>query len=371
MRKTLLFTAIMLLLFSCGTGNGPTVSRKADKTPVNPELLVGVWQENPDEDAVFELSADSVFYPSHPDRSYAYTLRHDTLIFHLDGYTDLSVIRKLTADSLVLVSPYGDTLVLTRRAYRNHSSGHPFELHRIMKLKKGFSRPTDFAAAIDKIAVRDDSTVRIYDLSGRLSAAYRLPEPMRKTAFDANGHLQMMNLSETLVYKIRDRHFETFPVTRPEDWYILLDSAKYLPFFSDVTWIPACHYNAWRQKRLHTRFDYGYRLYSISDKDIYLVLYRMVAHIYDDGLYRFGKGSIILSDYLNENDRLLRVSGNKILYFNGHSLVAEDDSGMHTYRDPEAQEMRCDVNAKGDIFVLKVFSDRLEVYQLIPGSGWE
>ena len=198
-----------------------------------------------------------------------------------------------------------------------------------------------------------------------MQSKYKLPERMRKISFDANDHLQMMNRAETIIYKSHDRHLETFPMKRPEDWYILLDSAKYTPFFSAITWVPSCHYNAWRQQQLHTRFDYGYNLYSISDKDIYLVLYRMVAHIYDDGLFRFGKTSIILSDYLNDDDKLLKISENEIIYFNGHHLVVEKNDGIKRYSSDQAQRIQYNVNRKGTIFVLEIFSDKIVIYKVI------
>ena len=70
---------------------------------IDKKLLNGVWGVSPNENAVFEISKDSIRYVEFYDKPYYFKIKNDTfIIFFDDGYLNKNIIRKLTKDSLVL-----------------------------------------------------------------------------------------------------------------------------------------------------------------------------------------------------------------------------------------------------------------------------
>jgi hypothetical protein len=63
--------------------------------------LQGVWAENPNDNALFQIVNDSIYYTEHMDTPVSYKINGDTLIILYDGLTTKNLILKLDADNLV------------------------------------------------------------------------------------------------------------------------------------------------------------------------------------------------------------------------------------------------------------------------------
>ena len=84
-------------------GNRQNLSKKTEKTyNVSPKNLFGVWFTERGDNAIFNISADSIYYVDNL-RSYKYEIRADTLKINFDGWISKSLIVKLTTDSLILM----------------------------------------------------------------------------------------------------------------------------------------------------------------------------------------------------------------------------------------------------------------------------
>ena len=81
---------------------------KSQEHKFDPELLTGTWAEREDENAFFFIKNDSVYYIDSQDKGYHVEIKSDTLIFHLDGFDSKSKLIKLTKDSLIYQTEYGN-----------------------------------------------------------------------------------------------------------------------------------------------------------------------------------------------------------------------------------------------------------------------
>lgn len=80
------------------------------------DMLIGIWAEDEESNAIFQLTSDSVYYVEHLDTPYKYDLIGDSLIFLIEGENYPSNIVKLTNDSLILFEQLSqDTLKLYKR----------------------------------------------------------------------------------------------------------------------------------------------------------------------------------------------------------------------------------------------------------------
>ena len=103
----------ILAALTCITLIGITVCNAQQTRPaalsvrekINRSALIGIWwsSEMP-QSAAFEIKDSSFYYPDSFSES-RYSLRGDTLFMHLeDGTVSTIIIRKVTADTLILFS---------------------------------------------------------------------------------------------------------------------------------------------------------------------------------------------------------------------------------------------------------------------------
>lgn len=64
-------------------------------------LLKGIWAENKDENAVFYIENDSIYYVEHQDSPLAIDLIDNQLVIYFEGFVAKNDILKLTTDSLI------------------------------------------------------------------------------------------------------------------------------------------------------------------------------------------------------------------------------------------------------------------------------
>ncbi len=72
---------------------------KNQTTDVDSKLLIGIWAEREDENAMFYLTKDSIYYTDHQDQPFAYKVNGDTLIMFGDIVEKWKIL-KLNSDSL-------------------------------------------------------------------------------------------------------------------------------------------------------------------------------------------------------------------------------------------------------------------------------
>lgn len=92
-------------------------TKHQQQNKIDKKLLNGVWAENEDENALFAIRGDSLFYVEDLENPCLIKIKSDTLIWTLkDGYIIKDKILKLTKDSLILYNTeFGDTLKLYNR----------------------------------------------------------------------------------------------------------------------------------------------------------------------------------------------------------------------------------------------------------------
>lgn len=80
-----------------------------------PQLLQGIWAFNKNENALFFIKRDSIYYVEHLSSPVKYNLKGDTLLIHYEGFTTRNLILKLDQDSLVFATEIGGINRLYRR----------------------------------------------------------------------------------------------------------------------------------------------------------------------------------------------------------------------------------------------------------------
>ena len=78
------------------------------------KLIEGIWAENEEENALFLIEKDSIFYFDSDERVY-YEYKNDSLQIYYDGYTAKNLVNKLNQDSLVFTTESGYVNRLYRR----------------------------------------------------------------------------------------------------------------------------------------------------------------------------------------------------------------------------------------------------------------
>lgn len=81
--------------------NIQNIGKQVENKTYSKHLLNGVWAENEDENALFYIDNDSIYYVEHQDTTYAIDLIENQLIIYFEGYAAKSKILKLTSDSLI------------------------------------------------------------------------------------------------------------------------------------------------------------------------------------------------------------------------------------------------------------------------------
>lgn len=84
-----------------------SISNKKDKSvgkavDFRRQDLIGVWAEREEENALYLIEEDSLYFVEHQDSPITYKLVKDTLYFNFTGFKAYSIIVNLTSDSLFL-----------------------------------------------------------------------------------------------------------------------------------------------------------------------------------------------------------------------------------------------------------------------------
>lgn len=111
--KRFFLIPLILVWLSCNNQQKHSDEKRVDSGVHNP-LIVGVWAENEDENAIFSIEKDAVFYYE-TDERVDYKLSNDSLIIFYDGYTAINIVEKLSEDSLVFITEVGYINRLIRR----------------------------------------------------------------------------------------------------------------------------------------------------------------------------------------------------------------------------------------------------------------
>lgn len=121
--KNILIIIFLIILFSCkkenrkNANNNEEINKKqTSNIKIDKNLLSGVWAENEDENAIFEIKGDTLRYVEFYGTPYFYKLVGDSIKIYLENeYVSGSKILKISQDSLVLKSDDGDIIRLYRR----------------------------------------------------------------------------------------------------------------------------------------------------------------------------------------------------------------------------------------------------------------
>lgn len=76
---------------------------------INKSLLNGIWAENIDENALFFIENDSIYYLDNQDIPFYIEFKDDSFSVHYDNFISNVKIKKLDNDSLVYKSDSGIT----------------------------------------------------------------------------------------------------------------------------------------------------------------------------------------------------------------------------------------------------------------------
>ena len=121
MKRIILFLLALIALNS-KTNPVSMVPKTDDKgiiknKPVQPtiSLLQGIWAENEEENAIFFIKGESLYYVEDQGTAVPIQLRNDTLIIYYDGLTTYDKILKLGSDSLILSNEFDEIIRLYKR----------------------------------------------------------------------------------------------------------------------------------------------------------------------------------------------------------------------------------------------------------------
>ena len=114
-KHILLTITIVIIGFSCKKNDIQTnQERQNDKKVYNKNLLTGVWAENKDDNALFYIENDSIYFVEHQNTPLPVNLINNEFVIYFDKYTSKSEILKLTNDSLIYKSD-SDIIKLYKR----------------------------------------------------------------------------------------------------------------------------------------------------------------------------------------------------------------------------------------------------------------
>lgn len=110
LKKTGSITLLIAIIFFTNCAN-----YSKNKRNTKPTLIEGVWAYTPDNDALFSIERNAIYYPSHPDEKVYYTFKSDTLKIIYKGFIKKNKVLKLDNDSLVFLTEIGHINRLYRR----------------------------------------------------------------------------------------------------------------------------------------------------------------------------------------------------------------------------------------------------------------
>ncbi len=113
--STILVLAVVILVACKETKEKESSTVEQDKVQVtfDKKLLNGVWAENQEDNALFYIENDSIYYMDSQDKPYSLEFGGSYFSVHYDDYTSKAELLKLTEDSLVYNST--NTIRLCRR----------------------------------------------------------------------------------------------------------------------------------------------------------------------------------------------------------------------------------------------------------------
>ncbi len=105
-RHSIILVLAVVILVSCKKAEEKSSVQQQDKVHVtfDKKLLDGVWAENQEDNALFYIEDDSIYYTDSQDKPYALEFRGSYFSVHYDDYISKAELLKLTQDSLVYKS---------------------------------------------------------------------------------------------------------------------------------------------------------------------------------------------------------------------------------------------------------------------------
>jgi len=123
--KKITVLLLIIAFFSCKnkSDNSSIVSNDedttlvgVDKDKIDHSFLYGVWAENEEDNAIFEIGVDSLRYVEFYNNAYYYEVKDSHLMIYLEeGYVSNNEIVKVSNDSLILKSDNEETLRFYKR----------------------------------------------------------------------------------------------------------------------------------------------------------------------------------------------------------------------------------------------------------------
>lgn len=128
--KKLLFIPLLLIMLSCnsnstnnkrniiakndpakkvdGTKNKQTANTTSSSSDVSKDII-GIWAINGEENPIFEINKDSIYYPEH-SVSYKYKITGDSIRIKYDWGEPSFTFKLKNKDTLIIKSMGGDTV---------------------------------------------------------------------------------------------------------------------------------------------------------------------------------------------------------------------------------------------------------------------
>lgn len=109
-KNILLIVSIAMTSYSCKNSNTHSneidynTEKQVEKKVFNKSFLTGVWAENKDDNALFYIENDSIYFVEHQDTPFLVDLINNEFVIYFDKYTSKNEILKLTNDSLIYKS---------------------------------------------------------------------------------------------------------------------------------------------------------------------------------------------------------------------------------------------------------------------------
>ena len=106
---------ILILCVLCGSAHSQAKSKERVLTPQSslPSVILGIWwSSDQPQSAAFQIKDSSIYYPD-TFTEYPYTVQGDSIFVHRDDGITVSVVLKVTKDTLILRS-FDITQVYTR-----------------------------------------------------------------------------------------------------------------------------------------------------------------------------------------------------------------------------------------------------------------
>ncbi|QNL20549.1 hypothetical protein HZR84_00810 [Hyphobacterium sp. CCMP332] len=119
MRILLIVFCVIIFIIQCNSKsqNQTKFNNQENQTDYQnfKSQLIGVWGEQGEENALFQISNDSIYYFDHMDNPLAYELKEGVLAINYSGQILKNKIVKLNSDTLQFINPSGEHIKLYKR----------------------------------------------------------------------------------------------------------------------------------------------------------------------------------------------------------------------------------------------------------------